>query len=349
MQMALDLARSGTAWRAESGWLNTATYGLPPDAAWDELQEALAAWRVGRHSWEPWNASVDRSRAAFARLVGVDAGRVAAAGAVSELVGLVAAALPPGSRVVAPEGDFTSLLFPWLVQADRGVEVVVVPLARLAESVTPGTTVVAFSAVQSATGELVALDDVLAAAAAVDAMTVVDATQAVGWLPLDAGRVDALACAAYKWLMSPRGTAFMTVSDRLAERLRPHSAGWYAGPDVFATYYGTPLRLAEDASRLDISPAWFCWVGTAPALEALERLTVAAVHEHDVALANRFRAGLGLPPGDSAIVSAAAEGAAERLERAGIRAATRAGAVRASFHLYNTEADVDAALDALLQ
>ena len=345
--MTLDLARSGTAWRAEPGWLDTATFGLPPDAAWDELQEALAAWRVGRHSWEPWNASIDRSRAAFARLVGVDPGRVAAAGAVSELVGLVAAALPPGSRVVAPEGDFTSLLFPWLVQADRGVEVVTVPLARLAESVKPGTTVVAFSAVQSASGELAALDDVLAAAAAADALTVLDATQAVGWLPLDAGRVDALACAAYKWLMSPRGTAFMTVSDRLAERLRPHSAGWYAGPDVFATYYGTPLRLADDASRFDVSPAWFSWVGTAPTLEALERLTVAAVHEHDVALANRFRAGLGLPPGDSAIVSAAAEGAAERLERAGIRAATRAGAVRASFHLYNTEADVDAALDAL--
>ena len=350
MRMALDLARSGTAWRAEPGWLNTATYGLPPDAAWDEMQEVLAAWRVGRHSWEPWNTSIDRSRAAFARLVGVEPDRVAVAGAVSELVGLVAAALPPGSRVVAPEGDFTSVLFPWLVQADRGVEVVTVPLSRLAESVAAsrGATVVAFSAVQSATGELAALDDVLAAAAAVDALTVVDATQAVGWLPLDAGRIDALACAAYKWLMSPRGTAFMTVSDRLAERLRPHSAGWYAGPDVFATYYGTPLRLADDASRFDVSPAWFCWVGTAPTLEALERLTVAAVHDHDVALANRFRAGLGLPPGDSAIVSAAAEGAAERLERAGIRAATRAGAVRASFHLYNTEADVDAALDALM-
>jgi selenocysteine lyase/cysteine desulfurase len=345
--MTLDLARSGTAWRAEPGWLNTATYGLPPDAAWDEMQEALAAWRVGRHSWEPWNASIDRARAAFARLVGVDPGRVAAAGAVSELVGLVAAALPPGSRVVAPEGDFTSILFPWLVQADRGVEVVTVPLQRLAESVTPGTTVVAFSAVQSATGELAATDDVLAAAAAVDALTVVDGTQAVGWLPLDAGRVDAVACAAYKWLMSPRGTAFMTVSERLAERLRPHSAGWYAGPDVFATYYGTPLRLAEDASRFDVSPAWFCWVGTAPTLEALERLTVEAVHEHDVGLANRFRAGLDLPPGDSAIVSVQVDGAQERLERAGIRAATRAGGLRASFHLYTTEADVDTALDAL--
>jgi hypothetical protein len=58
--------------------------------------------------------------------------------------------------------------------------------------------------------------------------------------------------------------------------------------------------------------------------------------------------GLGLPPGGTAIVSTAVEGAAEKLERAGIRAAVRAGALRASFHLYSTEADVDAALDALV-
>jgi selenocysteine lyase/cysteine desulfurase len=66
-----------------------------------------------------------------------------------------------------------------------------------------------------------------------------------------------------------------------------------------------------------------------------------------VALANRFRAGLGLEPSNSAIVRVEAEGAADRLEAAGIRAAVRAGSLRASFHVYNTEADVDAALGAL--
>jgi selenocysteine lyase/cysteine desulfurase len=67
-------------------------------------------------------------------------------------------------------------------------------------------------------------------------------------------------------------------------------------------------------------------------------------HEHDLLLANRFRAGLGLPEGDSAIVSADVPDATERLARAGIMAAARAGRLRASFHLYNTDADVDAAL-----
>ena len=65
-------------------------------------------------------------------------------------------------------------------------------------------------------------------------------------------------------------------------------------------------------------------------------------------LANRFRDGLGLPPGNSAIVSTDLPGAEERLARAGIRTAVRGGALRASFHVYNTEADVDAALVALL-
>ena len=44
-------------------------------------------------------------------------------------------------------------------------------------------------------------------------------------------------------------------------------------------------------------------------------------------------------------MSADVPDATERLARAGIMAAARAGRLRASFHLYNTEADVDAALE----
>jgi selenocysteine lyase/cysteine desulfurase len=148
--------------------------------------------------------------------------------------------------------------------------------------------------------------------------------------------------------MSPRGSAFLALSERMQERLRPNNAGWYAGADVHTSYYGPPLRLATDARRFDVSPAWFSWVGTAPALELLEQVGIDQVRAYDVALADRFRAGLGLPAAGSAIVSATVPDAAAKLERAGIRAASRAGALRASFHLYSTEADVDAALDALV-
>jgi selenocysteine lyase/cysteine desulfurase len=64
-------------------------------------------------------------------------------------------------------------------------------------------------------------------------------------------------------------------------------------------------------------------------------------------LANRFRAGLNLPDGDSAIVSTDVTGAEQRLAAAGVRAAVRDGRLRASFHLYTTEADVDMAVEAL--
>lgn len=334
-------------WAPSGPYLDTATYGLPPRPAFEALEAALADWRGGVGSYEAWTSATDRARAAFARLVGVPAERVAVGATVSELVGLLAAAVPHGTRVVAPDVEFTSLLFPWLVHADRGVEVTTVPVTRLAEAVGPGTGVVALSLVQSATGQVADLDSILAAARHAGALVVVDATQACGWLPSDASRVDALVCAAYKWLMSPKGTAFLTVGEELLPAVRPLAAGWFAGEDVHASYYQPPLRLASTARRLDTSPAWFSWVGAEPTLELVERVGVEAIHAHDVGMANRFRAGLGLPPGDSAIVATDIPGAAERLERAGVRVAVRGGRLRASFHLYNTEADVDVALEAL--
>jgi selenocysteine lyase/cysteine desulfurase len=66
-----------------------------------------------------------------------------------------------------------------------------------------------------------------------------------------------------------------------------------------------------------------------------------------VALANRFRAGLGLEPSNSAIVCVDLPDAAERLQRAGIQAALRGGRLRVSCHVYNDDADIDAALDAI--
>jgi selenocysteine lyase/cysteine desulfurase len=256
------------------------------------------------------------------------------------MVGLAAASLPDGARVVSTEPEFTSLLWPFLVQ-QRGIEVECVEVAALPDSIDERTDVVAVSVVQSSTGELADLDAVIEAAAAHDALMVVDATQACGWLPVDASRIDVLACSAYKWLCSPRGTAFMSVRPELHERLTPIAAGWYAGDDPHSSYYGAPLRLASDARRFDVSPAWFPWIATAPTLELLLEIGIDAIHEHNLRLANRFRAGLGLPPGDSAIVSAELPEAEERLRGSRVMAAARAGLLRTSWHVYNTDEDVD--------
>ena len=204
-------------WEPAGTYLNTASFGLPPRPAWDALQAALDDWRTGRTSWEQWGDSTEAARGSFARLVGVPPETVAVGATVSGLVGLVASSLPDGSRVLAPDVEFTSTLFPFLVQAHRGVAVRTVPAAELAGSIDGSTDVVAFSAVQMATGEVADLGAIAAAANVHGALTLVDATQACGWLPLDGHGFDVIVVAGYKWLLSPRGTAYMAVApERLA-------------------------------------------------------------------------------------------------------------------------------------
>ena len=348
-QRAVDaIAEARALFSPEGAYLDSATYGLPPRPAWEALQLCADEWRHGRTGFVGWDRSVGAARDAFARLHGVPSSRVAVGSQVSPFVGVIAASLPAGSRVLAPQEDFTSLLFPFLAQQERGVRTDLVPLDRLAETIDGATDVVAFSAVQSACGRVADLDAVERAARHHGARIVVDATQASGWLPLDASRYDALISGGYKWLLNPRGTAFMAVGEELAESLVPHAAGWYANAEPMASLYGGPLRLAADAGRFDQSPAWLSWVGAAPALHVLEQVGIAAIHAHDVALANRLRAGLDLEPSDSAIVSVTVDaGAGERLAAAGVRASGRDGRLRFAPHLYSTEADVDRALEAL--
>ena len=56
---------------AARDYLDSATIGLPPATAMDELEAAVEQWRRGEASAPGYDAWVDRSRAAFARLVGV--------------------------------------------------------------------------------------------------------------------------------------------------------------------------------------------------------------------------------------------------------------------------------------
>ncbi len=328
------------------GYLDTATYGLPPTGTVEALCDGMARWQHGTVRGPDHDAAVARSRELFAALVGADPADVAVANQVSVLVGLVAAAVRDGARVLAPEQEFTSVVFPFLAHADRGVTVRTAPLAELADAVDADTDIVAFSAVQSLDGRVADIDAVAEAAARHGAVTLLDVTQAVGWLPVDAARVDYLVASAYKWLLAPRGSAFLVAAPRRREELRPLHAGWYAGDNPWTAIYGEPLRLASSARRFDVSPAWLVWEGTAPALETIAGLGVERIHAHNVALANALRARLGLAPSNSAMVCVPASGA-DRLDRAGLTASVRESSVRLAFHLYNDLDDVAAAAAAL--
>lgn len=344
--LSLDAVRDQ--FTPDPGFFNTASLGAPPRVTVEAVRAAIDAWSVGRATATDFDVSVVGAREAFAHLVGVPATSVAAGSTVSPFVGLIAASLPEGAEVLVADDDFTSLLFPFAAQESRGVTLRSVPLASLPSAVRETTTLVAVSAVQSSDGTLVDLAALRSAVSATGARLLLDTTQSTGWLPLDLSWVDYAVCGAYKWLLSPRGSAFLVVRPDRMESLTPHAANWYAGADIWASIYGLPLRLSDEARRFDTSPAWFSWVGTATSLGLLADLDPTEVHAHDVGLANSLRAGLGLPPGDSAIVSVPMDAAGrERLKAAGVRTAVRAGAVRFSCHLYTQQSDVDLVLQAL--
>jgi selenocysteine lyase/cysteine desulfurase len=295
--------------------------------------------------------NVNRARTAWAALNGVHVDQVAIGSAVSEFVGLIAAGLPDNARVLVAQGEFTSLTFAFMANAERGVTVREVPLAELASEVSSTghgpADLVAVSAVQSADGRLADLAAIRQATQQVGAKMLVDTTQSSGWLPLDCSEFDFVVCGGYKWLLSPRGTAYLAVRPGLLDSIRPLAAGWYAGAEPWTSIYGGPLRLAASARRFDISPAWFAWLGAAESLELLAGLDLQQVRAHNLALANQFLTALGQPVGNSAIVTVDASNAVERLAAHGVRTAVRAGRVRASFHLYNNEDDVELAVSAL--
>ncbi|MFP4635716.1 MAG: aminotransferase class V-fold PLP-dependent enzyme, partial [Nitriliruptoraceae bacterium] len=296
-----------------------------------------------------FDAPVEDSRRRFAQLVGVDPSWVAVGPQVSFFVGLVAASLPAGSQVLTAAEDFTSVLFPFHAQHPRGITVREVPLDDLVAAIDDDTSLVAVSAAQSADGRVADLEGLLTATADTDTRVLLDTTQSAGWLPLDASRFHYTITGGYKWLLAPRGTAFMTVQPGLVDELSPVAAGWYAGEDRWTSVYGSPLRLASDARRFDVSPAWHSWVGQAPSLELLLEVGPDRLHRHAVGLAHRFQDAVGLPRHDSAILAMDTDAEVPRLlEEAGIAAATRAGRLRLAFHVSTTTEDVDRAAEVLV-
>lgn len=341
----LDAARAQFA--GTRGYLNAAAMGLLPRAAVDAMHADIDAAHAGARTPPDYAPAVERSRELYARLVGVPTRDVAVGSQTSVLAAVVAAWLPPGAEVLVPDGDFTSMTYPFVVRGDLTVRPV--PVERLAESVTARTALVAFSLVQSATGEVADVDALLAQCARHGTRTFCDVTQAAGVLPVDAARFDLTVCHAYKWLCAPRGAAFLTVRAELQPAIPPVQAGWYAGRDVWSSCYGTTPDLAPDARRFDVSPAWLVWVGAAPALELFTGLDIGRVWAHATRLADRLLDELGEPVRHHAIATVP-DAAGERLRAvtaAGVRASGRAGRLRLAFHLWNDDDDVDLVLRAL--
>ncbi len=347
MTPSASLARAIDSFDAGSNFLAVASIGIPTRETADALRNDIDLWASAQRDPMDYDGIIERTRGHYARLVGVDPGRVATGSQTSVITSVIAAAVPDGAEVLCVEGDFSSIVFPFLQRS--GIRVRNVPLAELAGSITDETWLVVFSHIQSATGVVADVDAIVAAATSHGAFTLCDTTQSAGVHPVDASLFDATICHAYKWLCAPRGVAFLTLGVSFQASLVPLQAGWYAGADVWQSCYGPSMALASDARAFDVSPAWPAWVGAEPAIRMFADLDIDEVWSYTTGLGDALCDALGIEQQHQAIVTWGDQDASDlrKLVAAGIRASGRAGRLRAAFHLWNTPADVAAVVAAL--
>ncbi|WP_101783767.1 aminotransferase class V-fold PLP-dependent enzyme [Nonomuraea indica] len=336
-------------------WLDTPGAPPGPQPVVDTLRDALDAWSGGGFDWLEWDGAVAEARTLFARLIGVDPATVSAVGSLGEAAATVAASIPR-CRVVVPAQEFRSNLFPWTA----GHDVVAVPprhgitrLEDLIDALDEDTGLLAVSEVTSREGQRLDLPALRAATDRVGARLFVNVTQSLGALSFDwaAVRPDYLAVHGYKWLLCPRGAAWLVTRPNLVGELRPLVPGWRSTGPPYG-YFAGSLRLAADAGRCDASPAWLSWMGACAALRLMLSLDARLVERHCLALATQLieRAqDIGLRhPNDGGLSQIVvlqmdeADTAAARLRHGGIRATTLGDRVRFGFHYFNNQEDVDA-------
>lgn len=352
----------------EGAYLDSATYGPASDLTVAALTDFTRSWSLGSVRFETWEAVAEECRLLFASLIDAQPADIAIQPYVSTAAGGMAGQLAAGDRVVVNELEFASNLWPWLFQRDRGVEVAVVPardgrcdLAAYEAAIGDRVSIVAVSAFQSANGWRAPLRPLADLAHRAGGLLFVDACQGAGAIKLSPGQdgFDILVSDSYKWLMGPRGAGYMYISETARQRTRPFAIGPHSARHARTTYYGVEMDLSAAASLFDSSLSWMAMVGDRESLHLLNQIGVDRIEEHNLALATRFRAGArqaGVPALDfpaeerSPIVSVLLDDpdrALARLQEAGVTAAKRGGGIRFSFHVFNNEADVDRALEAL--
>ena len=306
------------------------------------------------HEWQDGNDGrpevrrirCDAGGRATPRWSGVPVDSVAMGGSVSAVLGLVAAAIPDGSRVATLSGEFTSTTFPFAAQAVRGVTITELDSDELVTTASDYDVVTA-SLVQSANGAVLDVDALRANVAGTDTLTVIDVTQAVGWKRRRPGvgrrhrrgglQVAARAAGHRVDVVERPGVA----RDDPARRQLVRGRGAVVDD----------LRAAAAAGRRCPPVRHVADVVQRAGLGSDAAVAGVAGPRRDrgafAGLASRLRAELQLPQ----------RGFGDRLDpdgelptscmRAGIRASIRAGAVRVGFHLYNTDDDLDRLVDVL--
>jgi selenocysteine lyase/cysteine desulfurase len=220
-------------------------------------------------------------------------------------------------------------------------------LAALRAAVDAETQLIAVTNVHPWTGRELSLAPLVELAKSAEASLVIDATQSVGAASISpvAADVDLILFAGYKWLVGALGAAVAAVSDRWLAQSVAHGepaaeAAEILEPSTMSSFSAACLRASLEY-LLDVGP---------DTIAARNRTLGANLRRGLRDLGARFAAG----EQSSAphIVSARFPGVdsgqlTDRLKAAGVAVSLREGWVRWAPHFYNSELDVERALEVL--
>jgi selenocysteine lyase/cysteine desulfurase len=315
-----------------------------------------------------------RSRELLATLIGADTREIALAANTSFGINLAAFALPfhAGDVILSSEREFPANVYPWMqLAAKKGVVFRQLPcpdgvldtelLARELEDERVAALTVSW--VGFVTGARVDLAALGAMCRDRGVYFIVDAIQGLGPLTVDmrSTHVDIFACGAQKWLLSPWGSGFVYVRRDLVQQLEPHDVSWMdvKDSDDFTRLTDYDLTWREDARRFEfITLPFQDFAGMNASIELFHELGPSVVEQYVAGLADRIVSWAAdrdvelVTPRDQrrrgGIVSvkpANARAVSDRLRAAGVSHSFREGAIRLSPHIYNTTAEIDAALE----
>lgn len=236
-----------------------------------------------------------RARRAAARVAGgADPARVAlVSGATLGLNMAIQGLLRPGGHVIATAADHNATLRPLHRLAERGViEFSIVPCdgggqvdpGSIEAAWRAGTRAVVFSHASNVTGTLQDATAITDIARRRGAITILDAAQTAGLVPLDVG-ADVVVAPGHKWLQGPQGMALLYVREGLEpEPLVQGGTGSESGS------LAMPAALLE---RMEAgTPDLGALAGFVAAEEWLRAWGAAAIAAHGRGIAAACRAGL---------------------------------------------------------
>ena len=371
-------------WRREFPILETCTYlvshslGAMPRKTAQYLQEFADTWSSrGVRAWhEGWWEIGRETGNLLAPVLGVARDTISMHQNVTVAQGIIASCFSydgPRRRIVMTELEFPSNHYLFEGFRRYGAEIVYVPspdpirldLQRFLDAIDERTVLVPLSLVLFKSATITDARAVIEKAHRVGAHVILDVYQAAGTVPMALAdwNADFAVGGSVKWLCGGPGAGYLYVRPDLAPRLQPSFVGWAAHETPFAFATG-PVRYAGNPERFQSGtpnvPSLYsaragyeivASIGVGPIRERSLRLTRRII---DAALAAGYRLNTPLDDrerGGSVILDVPnASAVADGLIQRGVIVDHRPGAgIRLAPHFYNTEAEIDHAMQTLAE